>query len=119
MAQERRQTTRAATELLANVKRLSTGKVSQMLTKNVSDVGLCLLTDEPIARGVQLGIKLQLPTDATPVICTSEVVWIMTPGTSRPAAKPTVELGVKFVDIQPRDRKRLQQYAVMCTNPPH
>ena len=117
MAEERRQTTRATTQLMAGVKRLSTGRVSQMLTKNVSDVGLCLLADEPISRGTQLGIRLQLPTDSSPIVCTSEVVWIMVPG-SMPSAKPSVELGVKFTDIQLKDKQRLRQYALLCSLPP-
>lgn len=118
MGSERRQTIRASSQLMASVKRLSTGRISQMLTKNVSDVGLCLLTEEPVSRGTQLGIKLQLPTDNTPVICTSEVVWIMMPGDLHPGDKPAVELGVKFVDIQLRDKQRLRQYALLCTTPP-
>jgi len=51
--------------------------------------------------------------------CTTEVVWSQSVGAPRKSYEtPTVEIGVRFVTINPKDQAALKQYTVMNALPP-
>ena len=119
MSQERRKGVRSSTQFIAIVKHLTTGKVRRWLTKNVSEIGLCLLTDEAIERGTRLEVELKLPDFPSPLLMIAEVMWTMVVEAPRKSYEdPKVEVGVKFVDLAPKTQALLHQYAAMTAVPP-
>jgi uncharacterized protein (TIGR02266 family) len=81
--------------------------VVDALTENASSSGLFINTKNPLAKGEQLQIELQLPGLADPVKVKGEVVW---------ARKKTGEtdqrngMGVKFVEITKEDKQILKDF---------
>ena len=119
MTQERRRGARSTTRLIAIVKNLTTGKVHRWLTKNVSEIGLCLLTDEAIERGTRLEVELKLPDFPSPLLMIADVVWLMVvEAPAKSYEEPRVEVGVKFMDFAPQMKALLHQYAAVTAPPP-
>ena len=103
---------------MAFIKYLDTGKVRRALTKDVSAGGVCLVTEELLKPGTQLGVEIKLPDREAPVTFTGEVVWSKPIGGSgKSYENPTAEIGVKFVDIDPNDQKLVMLYARMNASP--
>ena len=118
MGQERRQSARSSTQLVAVVKNMATGNVRRWLTKNLSGLGLCLVADESLQRGTRLEVELTLPDAAEPLTLMAEVIWIMTVEASRKSYEmPKVELGVRFIDPPKTTHDLLNQYAVLTAAP--
>lgn len=119
MTQERRRGVRSSIRLIAIVKNLATGRVHRWLTKNISEIGLCLVTDEAIERGTRLEVEFKLPDYPSPLTIIAEVVWVMMVGAPRKSyEEPRIELGVKFVELAPKMQALLRQYATMTAPPP-
>ena len=119
MGEEHRRSVRARVRLVTLVKLLSTGKVHRVLTNNVSSGGLSFVATQLIEPSTALELEITLPDRATPMTFTTEVVWSRTIGAPRKSYEdPTVEIGVKFVTINPKDQAALKQYAVMNALPP-
>ena len=105
--------------LVTRMKILSTGKVHRVLTNNVSSLGLSFIAEQHLEPGTQLEMEITLPDRPTPMTLTTEVVWSETIGAPRKSyEEPTVEIGTKFVTINPKDQAALRQYAVMNALPP-
>lgn len=118
MGQEHRRNVRSPVRLMAFVKNTQTGKVQRWLTKNLSGTGLCLETTEHLERGTRLEIELKLPDCPAPFVLPGEVVWTSTtqpPEQGHGAAG--IELGVLFVELSPKVKAMLNQYAVMNAPP--
>ena len=74
--------------------------------RRVADVslgGMRIFADEPPAAGDRLELELFLP-DESEVTCRVEVVWVEPLPEGSPAR---YDVGVKFVDLEDVDRKRL------------
>ena len=129
MQPERRQFVRLRTRLTTVFKIVKTGKVRRGLTKNISGVGICFVTNEMVEPGERLNeiiepgefldVELQLPDCAAPITFSAAVVWLRPLGGLRKSYEiPTVEVGVKFVTIDSKDVSLLGQYAALNALPP-
>lgn len=117
MSPERRRALRTPIRVVAFVKHLKTGKVRRTLTKDISGGGVCIVGEEHWEPGTAVEMELRLPDRDAPITCRGEVVWRREVGRrSRRSATAPVEIGMKFVVIDPKDQKTLLQYAVL--NPP-
>lgn len=119
MSEERRRSVRANARLTTIIKNLSTHKVWRALTKNVSGVGICVVADEFLEVGSQLEVEIKLPDQGAPITFTGEVVWSQMVGGARKSYEAlSMEAGIRFVEIPPKDQRLLQQYVMMNPPPP-
>ena len=120
MEQERRQSTRLWSRLTTTFKFLTTGKVLHALTRDVSGVGVCLLTEDPLEVGTSLDVQIKLPDVTAPVTFAGEVVWSkpLTSATQSYIGEFAAETGVKFVRIDPKARSLILQYTTLNALPP-
>ena len=70
---------------------------------DISLGGLRIYSDEAPARGTKLELELFLP-DRSSVTCRVEVVWTVRLPTGAPS---NYDVGLKFIEIDPRDVARL------------
>lgn len=115
---ERRECIRIRERLVAFVKDPATGKVHRGLTNNISSVGVCVVTEQFFKPGAPLEVEIKLPDREAPVTFTGEVVWSRVAEEAQKVYEgPTVELGIKFVQIDLRDLTLIQQHAALNALP--
>lgn len=77
-------------------------------TKNISAGGLCLIVDEKLNPGTILELDFVLPDKKNTIKAKSRVAWI------KPfkigSETEHYDCGVEFTQINPVDRKRIDQY---------
>ena len=88
--------------------------IERALTRDIGISGICLLTEGPLKIGARLDVELALPDRPTPIAFAGEVVW------SKPIDRAgadekesTVESGIKFVTINPKERELLMQWVAL------
>ena len=116
--QEQRQFVRLDTRLELTYTVLPSGTATQAVTKNASGGGICLLTDQTLTPGTRLQLAMHVPGAAQSVNFIGEVVW------SEPYEvigktehRRSVEMGVRFVEIAPRDREAVMQHVILSLQP--
>ena len=116
---ERRGYIRIRERLVTFVKDPATGKVHRALTRDLGGVGVCLITNEPLEVGVAIEGELKLPDREAPVSFSAVVVWsqVIQKEPGETLDRPTREVGVKFVRIDPKDRVLIQQHAALNALP--
>ena len=119
MQEERRRVIRVNMKLITFIKVLETGKVQRSLTKDLSGVGLRLVTEQPLSPGTPLEVEMKLPDREGPLTFTAEVVWSKPISEQRKSYEaPTAETGVKFVNVDPKILALIKQYAALNAPPP-
>ena len=116
MNQERRRFLRGHTRLTTFLKILETGRVQRVLTKNVSSSGVCLITDEILAAGTLVEVEMKFPDREQSVAFQGVVKWSGLASGSEPSAH-TVETGVQFISIDPKDRALIAHYVKLNAPP--
>ena len=119
MGEESRRFIRINVKLMAFLKVLETGKVQRALTKDLSGVGLRLVTEQPLNPGTPLEVEVPLPDRGAPLTFTAEVVWSKPISEQRKSYEATTaETGVKVVNVDPTVLALIKQYAAMNAPPP-
>lgn len=118
MGEEQRRDPRVGTRLTTFLKNPKTGKVRRALTKNISAGGLCVVTDEILEPGTVLGVEVTLPDRERPIVCQAVVVRSQCAEGSLESRAATIETGLQFVVIDPKERNLLQYYAKLNPPPP-
>jgi hypothetical protein len=119
MTQERRRSIRLGLRLPTTLHDQSSSTQQQALTQDVSGHGMCLLTNETLSPGTRLAAEVKLPDLKAPLAFDTEVVWSRpVAGPAPRATNPSVETGVRFVRIDPKDRALIMLYARLHTLPP-
>jgi len=77
------------------------------VTGNASSRGLLIRTPKPLAKGEKFSLKLQMPDGGAPLQIECDVAWSRTQ-TDDPVRLP-VGMGLRFVQINSADLKRLEQ----------
>ena len=80
-------------------------------TCDVAGSGLCLLVQEPLARGAQVQLELRLPDRDRPVTATGEVMWCehhRVVGKSE--QQDLIKTGVRFLHLDGHDQDAILQY---------
>ncbi len=117
--EERRRFVRLDTRLDVTYSVLSTGAPQGTRTKNVSGGGVCIFSDRPLPAGTRLQLSVKLPGRERPMQATAEVVWseayeVIGQGGMR---QKSVETGIRFVDITPRDQEAIMQHVILSMTP--
>ena len=119
MSDERREYVRVREKLVTLVKHTATGKVHRALTRDIGGVGICIITSEPLESGARLELELKLPESDRTIPFTGIVAWSQVMGGPRKSYEdPMREIGIKFVDIAPKDLAFIKQHAAMNAVPP-
>ena len=94
-------------------------KVQRSLTKDLSGVGLRLVTEQLLNPGTSLEVEIKLPDRGAPLTFTAEVVWSKLISEQRKSYDATTaETGIKFVNVDPKVLALIKQYAAMNAPPP-
>ena len=110
--EQRRQAVRVKLRLMVFMKCVGTRKVLRVLTKNISGIGMALVTEGTLEPDTKLELEITLPDRKMPILCEARVVWSKPTGEPHKSyAAPPSETGVKFVSIDPKDQAQLLQYA--------
>ena len=102
--EDRRQFVRLGLQLNAEYELLGSGAAHSALTRNLGGGGVSLFTEQRLASGTMLRVRLTLPGRPRPIAFTGEVIWS---GAllleDRDAPPRAFETGIRFVDITPED----------------
>lgn len=77
-------------------------------SNDISGSGIRLIIDEKLAKGVILEMEINIP-ELEPIFTRGEVVWVGEISL-REDDKGPFAAGVRFIDIEPADQKRLLEY---------
>ncbi len=72
-------------------------------SKDISEGGICLITEEELEKDKIYTLVFKLPTDVS-IKCFGKIVW------SKQASEHLFEQGVVFWDIDSSDQKKIQDY---------
>ena len=114
MKPERRQFIRVRTRLTTFVTLMSNGKVQRALTRDIGGGGVCLLAETALSLGTEVKLEIQLPDREAPIASRAVVLWSRTVAPAADASEgdqPTLETGMSFLEIDPKERALLTQYA--------
>ena len=88
------------------------------LVKNFSAEGVRFVAEHPLEPGARLEVTLSLPDRREPIRFVGEVVWsAVSHAGDRAVAHGSHEVGVQFVQIDPKERALLMQYAMLYGPP--
>ncbi len=116
--EERRQFVRLDTRLPMAYRVLPSSRSVQAVTKDISGSGICLFVSEPLAKGTNLQVDITLPDRERPITFTGEVVWCeecQIIGKTR--HERSVEAGLRFLQIDPRDQQAIMNYVILSLRP--
>lgn len=73
-------------------------------SKDISEGGICLITEEALEEGKMLNLVFHLPRRNRPIESIGKVVWI------REATEHLYENGISFWEIVERERLEIKEY---------
>jgi uncharacterized protein (TIGR02266 family) len=71
---------------------------------NISEMGIFLLSNEPLARGTRIELRFAVPGEPDPLRVMGEVRWIVHPGAGQEPG-----MGVQFLDPTDEFRDRVRE----------
>ena len=98
---ERREQARFAAKLKVNYRHGDTYLYSR--TSNVSELGIFLLSDEPLPPGSVLELEFNAPESRHPICVTGQVRWVEEGGLQTESG-----MGIQFIDLTPDLKARLR-----------
>ena len=117
--EERRKFVRLDTRLDVSYTVLQTGTTAQTVSKDVGGGGICFFADQALPGGTRIQVSMKLPEGEQPVNFIAEVIW------SEPyevigksERRRSVEVGVRFVEISPKDRDAVMQHVILSFRQP-
>jgi len=84
--------------------------ISMASIKNISDGGLCLLTEDKIAAGEILSLEFAVPGEPGATLCVGEVRWVE--DMEEPQGRFKHRIGIEFLEIGHEKRKRIKGLVV-------
>lgn len=119
MADERRRAPRLGLRLNVSYTIVGTKKLGASLAKDISGTGVRFVAEHPLECGTPLELVVALPDRTEPIRCLGEVVWSFPrPPTDVALRGGNSEVGVRFLNIDPRDRALIEQYAWLYPSEP-
>ena len=76
---------------------------------NIGVGGVFIPTDHPMDSGTRLRVKINLPNGEKDLEVDCEVVWSRTQETSTPWGKFPSGMGVKFLNLSPEDKRKIER----------
>ena len=87
-------------------------------TKDLAGGGICVFVSELLKPGTALHVDVTLPNRDRPVPFQGEVVWCEEYEViGKTKRERSVEAGVKFVTIDPRDRQAILEHVILSLQP--
>ncbi|MCH8218887.1 MAG: PilZ domain-containing protein, partial [Planctomycetes bacterium] len=115
---ERRQFVRLDTRLDVSYTYLPTANQQQSVTKDIGGGGICFFANEVLKPGDRLQVSMKLPGREQPVNFIGEVIWSEQYETiGKTERKRAIEVGVKFVEIAPKDRDAVMEHVILTLQP--
>jgi hypothetical protein len=115
---EKRRAMRVNARLSVMFTDLRTGQTQRALTKDISAVGVCLLTHDLLPPGTPVSVELHLPDSTDTVKFLAEVIWSWPlPQSGSGEESTTAQAGMTVISIDPKDRLRVMQYAQLNVTP--
>ena len=108
---ERRSYGRGRSQLMSCVTFPDTGKVIRVLTHDISGAGIRFTTDQALEPDTALQMELQWPDGGAPIRFMAQVVWSRFLEGSQADREVRAEVGVRFLDIAPKDLTLILHYA--------
>jgi len=109
--ENRRKYPRADLEVDVKLRAGREQKEIQVRTRNISAGGVCVMLAEMLPVGTQLRMVLELPDTGSALDAVGEVVWSLRQHKLLKRKTDVFETGIKFVDLDNRDRDRLIRIA--------
>jgi len=106
----RRRFPRARFKTTVYVKKKDTATKITAYTENIGSGGLCIITnDNPgLFQGVSIELDLQNGIPST-IKCSGTVVWVVKKHPAKQREGVSYDIGIEFVDIEERDRVRMEK----------
>lgn len=79
----------------------------QIVGSDISEGGVSFISYERLQKGTKLEMQIQVPFDSLPLFAKGKVAWVRTIGEEH---EKTFEVGLEFLEVDPRDRNRLKTY---------
>ena len=118
--EERRRFVRLDTRLPITYRVLPTTQAIPSATADIGGGGVCLFLNEVVKPGSQLQVDIKLPDRERSVAFTGEVVWCEQYETiGRTVRQQSIEAGVKFLLIDPKDRQAIMDYVILSLKSSH
>ena len=73
-------------------------------SKDISEGGICLITEEELAAGKMLNIQFILPENERKIQAIGKIMWC------RKATEHYYESGIEFWDIADKDKEAIKRY---------
>ena len=117
--EERRRFVRLDTRLEVAYNVLTSGPKQQGIAKDIGGGGVCLFSDKVLPTGTRLQVAMNVPGREQPVNFTAEVMWseeyeII----SKTEQTRSVEVGVRFIEIAPKDQEAIMQHVILGVKSP-
>ena len=117
--EERRKFVRLDTRLEISYAVLPAEQAKHAVTKDISAGGICLFAEKPLPPGTRLQVAMALPGREAPINFTAEVVWAESYEViGKEQRQRAVEIGVRFVEIAPKDQEAILQHVILSLKPP-
>ena len=117
MNSERRKFVRLGMRLNVSYRIIQTKKVGSSLTRDLSAGGVRFVAEHLLDPGTQLECFIQLPDRTEAVRFLGTVVWSRAAYSGDRMLQGASEVGVQFVEIEPKDQALIQQYATLYPPP--
>ena len=116
---DRRQYPRFPMRLLLSYRIANTTKLGKSLTRDIGGVGVRFIAEHPLEVGTQLEVVLRLLSREEPIRFVGRVIWSKPRGQKDKAiAGQEAEVGVEFMQIDPKDRALVLQEGALYGLPP-
>jgi hypothetical protein len=73
-------------------------------SKDISEDGICLITEQPLEEGKMLNLGFQLPDRSSPIESVGKVMWC------RKASEHLHEIGIRFWDIKETEQQEIKKH---------
>lgn len=79
-------------------------------SKNISEDGICILAYEILPKNSTIDLEIVTPSEKEPIQARGNVAWCEDTGQVGPEEKRTFLMGIKFIEIDNRDKANLVNY---------
>jgi len=91
-------------------KKASFKKEKFSVTKNISGVGVCLISYEELKEGDDLELKVFMPESKKPMKVMGRVAWVRQFIIGDPQEGMRYDVGVEFLDISEEEKEKINQH---------
>ena len=87
-------------------------------SKNVSEGGICVIVFEKVACGTIVNLKFEMPEWNRFITAKGKIAWMRELTFDKNQSCDMYEAGIEFVEINPEDRRKINEYIISKITPP-